>query len=963
MTETSNPTNAAPGRDYKQTLFLPTTAFPMRAGLPTTEPKWIERWNRIGLYTRLRQAAQGRTPYVLHDGPPYANGDIHLGHAMNKVLKDVIVRSRQMAGFDAPYIPGWDCHGLPIEWKVEEAFRAKGRAKDTVPNEEFRAECRAYAEKWVEVQKDQFRRLGIEGDWDRPYTTMAFDAEAAIVGEFLKFAEKGDLYRGSKPVMWSPVEETALAEAEIEYRPHQSTTVWVRFPVQEGPSDAADADIVIWTTTPWTLPANRAIAYSPNVTYGVYVVREVTPGEFDPWAKPGDQLIVADKLWNEVAAAARIAKWDRLHAINPRGLVCAHPLAGQGYDFAVPLLSGDHVTDDAGTGFVHTAPGHGAEDYEVWRAHGHHEIPETVGADGAYYPHVPLFAGLKVIETEGKKTGKTGPANAAVIEALIAAGKLLARGRLEHSYPHSWRSKAPVIFRNTPQWFIPLDNQHALRDTAIEAIEATAWTPPQSINRIRAMVEDRPDWLVSRQRAWGVPLTLFVKKGTGQYLRDKDVNARIRAAIAERGADAWFDTPAAEFLGERYHAEDYDKVTDILDVWFDSGCTHAFTLEPRGLPWPADLYFEGSDQHRGWFQSSLLVGCGTRGQAPYKAVLTHGFLLDEAGDKVSKSKGASSFSPQPVLDQFGADILRLWAASADYQNDTRYGPEIFKNTSEAYRKIRNTFRYLLGGLEGYSADQAVVEAEMPGLERWVLHRLTEIDETVRAGYQNFDFARIVHTLINFCVVDLSAYYFDIRKDALYCDGPSSLRRRANRTVMAHLFDRLVLWLAPILPFTTEEAWQERYPSEEGSVHLEQMPQTPASWRDPVIAAQWAAIFKVRRVVNGALEVERREKRIGSSLEASPAVHVTDRALLAAFEGESPADIFITSGASLTDAPAPAGAFTLEDAPGVAVVPGRASGIKCARSWKYFDAASADPAYPDITPRDAAAVIEWDALSG
>jgi isoleucyl-tRNA synthetase len=1004
------------GRDYRETVFTPKTEFPMRAGLPKKEPEILARWQALDLYARFRAEAKGRTPWVLHDGPPYANGDIHIGHALNKVLKDVIVRSRQMTGFDAPYIPGWDCHGLPIEWKVEEAYRAKGKRKDDVPNAEFRAECRAYADKWVKIQAEQFQRLGISGDWDAPYTTMAFGAEAKIVGEFLKFAEAGTLYRGSKPVMWSPVERTALAEAEVEYADHVSHTIWVKFPVlgvgqSEEIIQGADrrkevhrwtgANVVIWTTTPWTIPGNRAIAFGPRVTYGLFRVNAVEEivdpksGEArDPWAKVGDRLFIAQKLAEEVRSAAKIASWTLLEEASTGdldALVCAHPLRGapdtDGYfDFPVPLLPGDHVTDDAGTGFVHTAPSHGQEDYQVWLDNGRSraDIPDMVDEEGAYYDHVPLFKGLKVIETEGKKAGRDGPANKAVIDKLLDVGALLARGRLEHSYPHSWRSKAPVIFRNTPQWFVAIDKktpppdggkgpEASLRARALAAIDEVQWNPPQSINRIRAMVAERPDWLLSRQRAWGVPLTLFVNK-QGEYLKDADVNARILKAVSEKGADAWFDTPKEEFLGNAANADEYEKVEDILDVWFDSGSTHAFALEDRGLPWPADLYLEGSDQHRGWFQSSLLEACGTRGRAPYKAVLTHGFTLDAQGEKMSKSKG-NAVAPQDVMKEYGADILRLWAMTVDYADDQRIGPEILKNTAEAYRKVRNTIRYLLGALAGFTEEERLTDpAAFPSLERYVRSRMAELDALVRGCWSRYDFPRAVHALMNFASVDLSAVYFDVRKDSLYCDRPDALRRRAARTVMDELFHRLTAWLAPVLTFTAEEAWLMRFPSEDASVHLRQLPATPADWLDPERAARWRRLMAVREVVLGALEVERREKRIGASLEAAPVVHLADPADRAALEAEAQdagpggaaaflADLSITSGARLEAGEGPKAAFRLEGRPGVAVIPAKADGRRCARCWKVLPEVGEDKRFPDLCRRDADAVAAWDAAHG
>jgi len=969
---TASPETA--GRDYRETVFLPQTDFPMRAGLPQKEPQILARWDEIDLYNAARKArqAQGAPLFVLHDGPPYANGAIHIGHALQKTLKDFVVRSRFAMGYDVDYVPGWDCHGLPIEWKIEEELRSKGRRKDEVSKAEFREKCRAYAGQWIEVQKDGFKRLGVLGDWENRYATMDYGSEAAIVAEFHKFVASNQLYRGSKPVMWSPVERTALADAEVEYHDHVSPTVWVKFPVTQGSDAARGASVVIWTTTPWTIPANRAIAYNESIAYGAYLVEAMeTDLAFEPWAKPGDRLILADKLAEEVFKAAKVAKWRRVETIDCQGMVCEHPLAALDthYAFSVPLLAGDHVTEEAGTGFVHTAPGHGADDYVVWLAHGHREIPETVDADGAYYPHVPLFGGLKVLETEGKKAGKFGPANNAVIDKLIEAGGLLARGRLEHSYPHSWRSKAPVIFRNTPQWFIrmdePLDTpQHGgrtLRETALEAIEATSFYPEAGRNRIRTMVESRPDWLISRQRAWGAPLAMFVDKETNQPLHDPDVDARIIEAIAAEGADAWFTRPVTDFLGA-HDPERYEKVEDILDVWFDSGSTHAFTLEGReNTRWPADLYLEGSDQHRGWFQSSLLESSGTRGRAPYNGVLTHGFTMDENGEKMSKSKG-NTVDPYQVIKESGAEIIRLWAAMVDYSDDQRIGKTILATTADAYRKLRNTLRYMLGALAGYSDQEAVPLDEMPPLERYILHRLQELDGEVRDAYAAYAFQDVIRPLIAFCQEDLSALFFDVRRDALYCDQPSALRRRAARTVMDAVFERLTIWLAPLMPFTTEEAWTMRFP-EAGSNALRVFPETPSAWANPDEAARWAKVQAVTAVVTGALEVERREKRLGAALEAAPVVHINDPALMAAFDGLDPAEVFRTSQATLSAGEGPAHAFRLAEAPAVAVEPLRAQGQKCARSWRILPEVGEDPRYPDLSLRDAEAVAAWDAAHG
>ncbi|SET81396.1 isoleucine--tRNA ligase [Oceanicella actignis] len=939
---------AAP--DYKSTLFLPRTDFPMRAGLPRREPEWLARWERLRIYDRLREK-KGRQPFVLHDGPPYANGHLHIGHALNKVLKDFVVRSQQMMGRDARYVPGWDCHGLPIEWKIEERYRAAGMNKDEAPVNEFRAECRKFAMQWVEIQREEFKRLGVAGKWDDPYLTMDFEAEAVIAEEFMKFVMNGALYQGSKPVMWSVVEKTALAEAEVEYHDHVSPAVWVRFPVARGArEDAAGAAAVIWTTTPWTIPSNRAVAYNPSVEYGLYRVDEAPQ---DNWVRAGDLLLLADALAEETMRAARAGAWTRLRAVAAdelAGMVCAHPLRGAPgaageWDYDVPMLPGEHVTDDAGTGFVHTAPSHGADDYLLGLRHG---LPMThnVEEDGTLRADMPLFGGAVIFDQKGRE----GDANRRVIEALAAQGAMVARGRVTHSYPHSWRSKAPLIFRNTPQWFVAIDRPlddgkgelgDTIRQRALASIDRLVrFRPETGRNRLRAMIETRPDWVLSRQRAWGVPLTCFMRRlpsGEVELLRNPEVNARIAAAFRAEGADAWFRDDAKErFLGgvEGVNPDEWEKVEDILDVWFDSGSTHAFVLRdrPDGV-WPADLYLEGTDQHRGWFQSSLLQACGTVGRAPYKGVLTHGFTLDEKGMKMSKSLG-NTVAPEDVINQYGADILRLWVAQSDYSADLRIGPEILKNAADSYRRLRNTMRFMLGALDGFDEAERVDPAEMPELERYVLHRLAELDEEVRAGYEAYAFSTVFQKLFHFCTVDLSAFYFDIRKDALYCDAPDSLRRRACRTTLDLLFHRLVTWLAPILCFTMEEVWLARFPSEDDSVHLRDFPDAPLP-RDEALAARWARVRAARRAVTGALEVERREKRIGASLEAAPRVHVADNDLAALLESLDFAEVCITSGIELVPGEGPADAFRLPDVPGVAVEPRRAEGDKCLRCWKIL----------------------------
>ena len=948
--------------EYKDTLNLPKTDFPMRAGLPKREPEWLARWEKIGIYDRLREKAEGRKPFTLHDGPPYANGHLHIGHALNKTIKDMIVRSHQMMGHESRYIPGWDCHGLPIEWKIEEQYRAKGLDKDEVPVIDFRQECRKFAEGWVDIQREEFKRLGITGNWADPYLTMNFHAERVIAEEFMKFLMNGTLYQGSKPVMWSPVEQTALAEAEVEYHDKESFTVWVKFRVAE-PADAAlaGAYVVIWTTTPWTMPSNKAVVYGEDIAYGLY---EVTGTPEECWVSVGDKYILADKLAEDVMTRARLETdmYTRVRDVTAdelAGLSLTHPLAGvegsEGeWDDLRDFRAAPFVTDTEGTGFVHCAPSHGMEEFELYRDAGMLEqvITYNVMEDGSFRADLPFFGGKRILREKPKKGDWEGDANAAVIAKLAEVGGLLARGKIKHSYPHSWRSKAPVIYRNTPQWFAAIDREigdgqdsygKTIRDRALTSIdELVKFTPQTGRNRLYSMIESRPDWVLSRQRAWGVPLTCFVKKGTlptdaDFLLRDDAVNARIAEAFEAEGADCWYADGAKErFLGNDFNADDYEQVFDVLDVWFDSGSTHAFVLRDRedgtedGI---ADVYMEGTDQHRGWFHSSLLQACGTIGRAPYRNVVTHGFTLDEKGNKMSKSLG-NTIVPEEVVKQYGADILRLWVAQTDYSADQRIGPEILKGVADSYRRLRNTLRFMLGSLGDFSEADRVQPADMPELERWVLHRLSELDEVVRAGYAAFDFQGVFQALFNFATVELSAFYFDIRKDALYCDGDTT-RRRAALTVLDALFHRLTTWLAPILVFTMEEVWLERFPGEESSVHLVDFPETPAEWRDPALAAKWTGIRQVRRAVTAALEIQRRDKVIGASLEAAPVVHVDDTGVLDALRSVDFDDICITSDIVLTGDPSPNEAFRLPEVPGVGVVFEKAIGEKCQRCWKIL----------------------------
>ncbi len=945
--------------DYKNTLSLPETDFPMRAGLPTREPVWLEHWEKLDVYNTLRKRT-GRKQFILHDGPPYANGNLHIGHALNKILKDMVVRSQQMLGNDAPYIPGWDCHGLPIEWKIEEKYRQKGKDKDDIPIIDFRQECRNFASDWVKIQKEEFKRLGVIGNWENPYLTMDFSAEAVIAEEFQKFLMNGALFQGSKPVMWSPVEKTALAEAEIEYHDHKSDTIWVPFKIIKGSKALENVKIVIWTTTPWTIPSNKAIAYNKGISYGIYVVKET---QQESWTKVNDLYVIANSLAEETLTKARVTKFQKIQNVNNDELneaICSHPFntlqdANGFWDYDVPIIEGDHVNEEAGTGFVHTAPSHGADDYDCFVKRGWIDrLTHNIGEASEFLSHVPFFADLKVFNHKGKE----GDANKAVINKLVEADSLIARGRLIHSYPHSWRSKAPVIFRNTPQWFAAIDKKiggdntygETIRERALNSInKLVKWTPVTGQNRLRSMIESRPDWVLSRQRAWGVPLTCFTKKDAAPtdndfILKDEEVNSRIVGAFKTEGADAWYKEGAKKrFLGEKYNPEEWEQVFDILDVWFDSGSTHAFVLRDRtdgssdGL---ADLYLEGTDQHRGWFHSSMLQACGTKGRAPYHGVLTHGFTLDEKGTKMSKSIGNTT-SPEQVINQYGADILRLWVAQADYTSDLRIGPEILKNVADSYRRLRNTMRFMLGNLNEFQESEKVEFKDMPELEQWMLHKLATLDKIVRDGYTNYDFQHVFQQLFQFCTVDLSTIYFDIRKDALYCNSENELTRRSSRTLLDILFRRLTTWLAPMLVFTMEDVWLTRFKEKNTSVHLEDMPETPKDWLNPELDQKWKVIRSVRRVVTGAIEIERKEKNIGASLEAAPTIFIEDVSKFEIINKQNFADICITSAVTLINKPFGKEAFTLEDTPGIGVIFKKADGIKCERCWKILEEVKSD----------------------
>jgi len=972
----------APARDYRDTVFLPKTDFPMKAGLAAKEPAILERWAKLGIYDRLREQRLGRERFILHDGPPYANGDIHMGHAMNKVLKDIIVRSQSLMGKDAPYVPGWDCHGLPIEWKVEEAYRAKKLNKDDVPVDQFRAECRAYAEKWVAVQKAEFERLGVMGDWADPYLTMKYEAEAAIVGELLKFAESGQLYRGAKPVMWSPVEKTALAEAEVEYEDIVSTQIDVAFEIDSAPNapELVGAHAVIWTTTPWTIPVNQALSYGPEIEYVLladgdrrFLIAEALIDSFfartlpsrhpgggrDPLTNGGDRGEVGPGLRRGDGEEGGAAILWRGKGSALTDATVRHPMHALGGFFAKPrpFLPGEFVTTDAGTGLVHMAPDHGEDDFELCKQYG---IDPVFAIDGAgMYRADWAWLGGQGSVINKKFVSADGP----ICTDLREAGALLtASDDFKHSYPHSWRSKAKVIFRATPQWFIPMDrsdtespsrlreglgvgsaanaaldasppptppasgrgaeaegNGATLREIALDAIAATTWIPARAENRITSMVQGRPDWVISRQRAWGVPIALFVNRLTGQYLNDPAVNARIVEAFRQNGADAWYADGHQALLGPDYDLADYEVVKDILDVWFDSGCTHVFTVEARyGEGTRANLYLEGSDQHRGWFQSSLLESCGTRGRAPYDAVLTHGFALDGQGRKMSKSLG-NVVDPLKIIGESGADILRMWVASTDYFDDVKIGKEVLATASDAYRKLRNTFRYMLGALEDFDESERVAVSDMPELERYVLHRLGMIDTELRQAAEAYEFNRYTRLLTDFANEDLSAFFFDIRKDSLYCDAPGDIKRRSYRTVLDVLFHALVRYAAPVLCFTAEEVWQSRFPSDDSSVHYLEWPTLPSLDADDVVGRKWHEIRQLRVQVTEAIEPLRREKTVRSSLEAE-----------------------ITVPSMLLDADALAEAFIVAKVtPGDVVTVTRTEFHKCGRCWRHLPEVTVD----------------------
>ena len=845
----------------KDQINLPKTAFSMKANLPLKEPKIVEHWNKIDLYNLLRENNKGKEKFVLHDGPPYANGNIHMGTAFNKILKDIITKFHQMDGKDSIYVPGWDCHGLPIEWKIEEQYKKNKKNKNDVPVVEFRKECREFANKWIKVHKEQFKRLGVVGDWENYYSTMSYDAEAQIVRELGKFLKEGSLYRGYKPVLWSTVEKTALADAEVEYMDHTSDTIYVSFPIQKSKlKNLLGTEVIIWTTTPWTIPANKALAYNKSLKYVVIQIND--KGDFNT-----RKIIVAKDLLKSVVEDCKINDYKIISEINGSdfdGVVCSHPFKSIGYNYDIPMLEARFVTTEQGSGIVHCAPSHGPDDFNLC-LNNNIKAVETVDDDGKYTKHVLNFEGIHIFK-----------ANPIVIEKLKNEKNLLANGKLNHSYPHSWRSKAPLVHRATPQWFISMES-HKLRDKALKAIDNTEFYPAKGKERLRSMIETRPDWCVSRQRVWGVPLPIFISKSDGKVLVDEDIFENIASIYEKEGSDCWFSDDPQKFLGDKYKAEDFVKLKDIVEVWFDSGSTHSFVLEKRGdLKWPASMYLEGSDQHRGWFHSSLLESCGTRGRAPFESILSHGFVMDGKGLKMSKSLGNQIF-PEDILKKYGADILRVWVTASDYSEDLRIDYSILEQHAEAYRKIRNTFRYLMGNINDNYSEQEYANidiSKLPELEKLMLHKLYILNEKFKANFREYNFHVLYKELLNFCTVDLSSFYFDIRKDTLYCDKKNSDKRQSCILILNTILDALLKWFAPILSFTTEEIFSLLNKDEKNSIHLKKFPEFPKSWKDEELNNNWNKINKIRDIANISIEEKRAAKTIGSSLETAIDIRLT-----------------------------------------------------------------------------------------
>ena len=895
----------------KENINLPKTAFSMKANLPIKEPGLIEYWNDISLYEKLRKNSKGKEKFVLHDGPPYANGNIHMGTALNKILKDIIIKFHQMDGKDSVYVPGWDCHGLPIEWKIEEQYKKNKKNKNDVPIVEFRKECRDFANKWIKIHKDQFKRLGVVGDWENYYSTMSFEAEAQIVRELGKFLKEGSLYRGYKPVLWSTVEKTALADAEVEYMDHTSDTIYASFEIKKTKlKDLKDCEIIIWTTTPWTIPANKALAYNQNLKYLVLLIED--KGDFE-----NKKIVVAKDLLESLIENCEIKKYKKLHEFLGKdfeGTVCSHPFVKIGYDYDIPMLEARFVTTEQGSGIVHCAPSHGPDDFNLCLNNGIKAL-ETVDDDGKYTKNIPLFEGVHIFK-----------ANTLIIEKLKEQKKLLANGKLKHSYPHSWRSKAPLVHRATPQWFISMES-HGLRDKALKAIDDTAFYPNKGKDRLRSMIETRPDWCVSRQRVWGVPLPIFVSKKDGSILIDEKVFENIAKIFEKEGSDCWFSGDPQKFLGEKYKSSDYEKLQDIVEVWFDSGSTHSFVLEKRDdLKWPASMYLEGSDQHRGWFHSSLLESCGTRGKAPFESILSHGFVVDGKGHKMSKSTG-NVISPDEILKKYGADILRIWVASSNYAEDLRIDHSILEQHAEAYRKIRNTFRYLLGNLNDNFEEldvKSLDSKKLPYLEQYMLHKIYTLNEEFNKNFKLYNFHNLYKELLNFCTVDLSSFYFDIRKDTLYCEKKDSQKRKDCIVVLNIILDCLLKWFAPILSFTTEEIYRLLNKDNGSSIHLKQFPKINQNWNNLEIQKSWNDLIHIRNAVNASIEKRREDKTIGSSLEANVKIKLDKKYFKLASQHDF-SEICITSSAEVI--------LNENLKEGVEVETLKAEGEKCPVCWK------------------------------
>ena len=884
-------------------LNLPKTAFSMKANLPSKEPKILETWDKTKLYDKLRKKSAGKEKFILHDGPPYANGHIHMGTALNKILKDIVTKFHQMRDKDSIYVPGWDCHGLPIEWKIEEQYKKKKKNKDEIPTKDFRKECREFAEKWIEIHKKEFKRLGVIGDWENYYSTMSFEAEAQIVRELGKFLTEGSLYKGFKPVLWSTVEKTALADAEVEYKDHKSNTIYAEFQVKKTNKDyLKDVSVIIWTTTPWTIPANKALAYNKDISYSVLELKN-------------KKIVVAEKLINSVIADCGLEKFKIIKSFKGeefKNTICSHPFKNLGYNFDIPMLEANFVTLEQGTGIVHCAPSHGPDDFNLCLKHGMKAI-ETVNNDGRYTKNIPIFEGTHVFK-----------ADEIIIQNLREQKNLLGNGTLVHSYPHSWRSKAPLVHRATPQWFISMES-HKLREKALNSIDQTEFYPEKGKARIRAMIETRPDWCISRQRSWGVPLPIFVNKKTNEPLRDADVIENIAKIYEKEGSDCWFYDDPQRFLGKKYKKEDYIKSKDIVEVWFDSGSTHSFVLEKRkDLKWPASMYLEGSDQHRGWFHSSLLESCGTRGRAPFDSILSHGFVVDGKGMKMSKSSG-NVISPDEILKKYGADILRLWVASSDYSEDLRIDHSILDQHAESYRKIRNTFRYILGNLRDQLNQKNFKQIkikEFPELEQLILHKIFVLNEDIKKNLKEYNFHKLQKELLNFCALDLSSFYFDIRKDILYCDDLNSKKRKSCVTLLNVVLECLIKWYAPVLSFTTEEISELSQKDKKTSIHEENFPEIPNNWKNELLFKKWEKLISVRQQVNVAIEEKRSSKIIGSSLEADVDI-VLPKQEYDFLEEIDAKEFFITSNVTKD----------ISKKNDISVSVKKAEGTKCSRCWK------------------------------